>query len=82
MGRRPEVSIGLEVVCTPGGTFLLTACHEHTPPPSRRYCPPSGSIVSADLPWLIMPLGLALMMAADPNPFGPGASHPMASKRK
>ncbi|CAM9449164.1 unnamed protein product [Scytosiphon promiscuus] len=33
-------------------------------------------------PWLLLPLVLALVMAADPAPFGPGASYPTASKRQ
>lgn len=35
-----------------------------------------------DMPWLILPIVLVLVMAADPTPFGPGAAHPIPSKRQ
>lgn len=52
------------------------------PPPCRRFSARFRRDCSVDMPWLVVPLALVLMMAADPTPFGPGSSHPVASKRK
>ncbi|CAN0228562.1 unnamed protein product [Laminaria digitata] len=39
-------------------------------------------LIGIYLPWLILPIVLVLFMAADPTPFGPGAAHPIPSKRQ
>ncbi|CAM9539838.1 unnamed protein product [Ectocarpus fasciculatus] len=40
--------------------------------------PQRYKLICIYLPWLILPLVLALMMAASPTPFGPGSPHPRA----
>ncbi|CAM9871082.1 unnamed protein product [Ectocarpus sp. 6 AP-2014] len=50
----------------------ILASSEVTDP--QRY-----KLICIYMPWLILPLILALMMASSPTPFGPGSPHPRVS---